>query len=56
MIFEDIGPVMGTAQVVPSIPLVYAWPVAIGCVSLVYCGKYPALPSPFGSAAHYRQL
>jgi pheromone a factor receptor len=27
----------------PTFFLFYAWPVAIGCVSLVYCGEFPRL-------------
>ena len=54
-IYEDIGPSTYTAPVTPSILLVWAWPVAIGCITLVYYGKYPALPLPFSSVARYRQ-
>jgi pheromone a factor receptor len=35
-IFEDIGPSLGNAFVVETIFLFSAWPLAIGCVSLVY--------------------
>jgi len=32
-----------------------AWPVAIGTVSLFYCGKCPGFPMPFGSLSHLLQ-
>ncbi|KAI0298958.1 GPCR fungal pheromone mating factor [Multifurca ochricompacta] len=36
-IFEDFGPLHATVIMIPSFPLFYAWPVAIGVISLVYC-------------------
>jgi pheromone a factor receptor len=39
-IFEDIGPFPSTWDTLPTFFLVLAWPVAIGAVSLFYCGKY----------------
>lgn len=50
-IFEDFGPVFSNALVVESIFLFAAWPVAIGCVSFVYCGGCLGLPS-LGAVAH----
>jgi pheromone a factor receptor len=41
-IFEDIGPYFSTVLRPPTFVLFYAWPVAIGTVSLFYCGEYPA--------------
>ncbi|KAI0250459.1 STE3-like pheromone receptor, partial [Lactifluus subvellereus] len=37
VILEDYGPILHTVLRTPSLPLFWAWPVAIGCVSLVYC-------------------
>jgi pheromone a factor receptor len=37
VIFEDFGPVFSNALVTETFLLFFAWPVAIGCVSLVYC-------------------
>ncbi len=39
-IFEDFGPCLFLVLAPPTFFLYYAWPVAIGCVSLVYCGEY----------------
>ena len=39
-IFEDIGPFISFSATLPYIFLVSAWPVAIGAVSLFYCGEY----------------
>jgi len=36
-IFEDFGPCLSIVLVPETFYLYYAWPVAIGCVSLVYC-------------------
>jgi pheromone a factor receptor len=36
-IFEDFGPSFSIVLMPPSFFLFYAWPVAIGCVSFVYC-------------------
>jgi pheromone a factor receptor len=47
-IFEDFGPYHATALMPPSFFLFNAWPVAIGTVSLFYCGECPGLPSAFG--------
>jgi pheromone a factor receptor len=44
-IFEDFGPFPSTAQTPLAIILVHAWPVAIGTVTLFYCGEhYYGLP------------
>jgi pheromone a factor receptor len=51
-IFEDFGPCLSIVLVPETFYLYYAWPVAIGCVSLVYCGEHPGLSSPFDPAAH----
>ncbi|KAI0250461.1 GPCR fungal pheromone mating factor [Lactifluus subvellereus] len=37
VILEDFGPFHHTVLRLPTLPLFSAWPVAIGCVSLVYC-------------------
>jgi pheromone a factor receptor len=42
-IFEDFGPCLSIVLTPPTFYLYYAWPVAIGCVSFVYCGEYPGL-------------
>ncbi len=31
-----------------------AWPVAIGTISLYYCGMCPSLPSLLGILSHYQ--
>jgi hypothetical protein len=49
MIFEDYGPAHHTVLTPAAIPLFAAWPVAIGAVTFVYCGQYPALPSAFST-------
>ena len=54
-IFEDFGPVFSIVLVPQAFYLYYAWPVAIGCVSLVYCGVYPGLSLPLGPVAHLTQ-
>jgi len=36
-IFEDFGPIYSIVLVPQAFYLFYCWPVAIGCVSLVYC-------------------
>jgi pheromone a factor receptor len=36
-----------------TFPLFSAWPVAIGAVSLVYCGKHLFFPTAFNPAAHF---
>jgi hypothetical protein len=51
-IFEDFGPSFSIVLMPPSFFLFYAWPVAIGCVSFVYCGECPGLPSFFRVAAN----
>jgi pheromone a factor receptor len=48
-IFEDFGPVFAIELTPLSFILFYAWPVAIGTVSLFYCGKYSGLSSLFGA-------
>jgi len=40
-IFEDFGPAFTIVITPPAFVLFFAWPVAIGCVSLVYCGGCP---------------
>jgi hypothetical protein len=55
MIFEDFGPAFSIALVPQAFILVYAWPLAIGTVSLYYCGENPCFLSPFGSLAHWLQ-
>jgi pheromone a factor receptor len=40
IIFEDIGPFPSMWDTLPTFFLVLAWPVAIGAVSLFYCGEY----------------
>jgi pheromone a factor receptor len=52
VLFEDYGPAHHVVMTPAAFPLFFAWPVAIGAVSFVYCGKYPALPSAFSLAAH----
>jgi hypothetical protein len=39
-IFEDIGCFPATYNTTLAYPLVYAWPLVIGLISAVYCGKY----------------
>jgi pheromone a factor receptor len=53
VLFEDFGPTHCTIVTPPAFPLFFAWPVAIGTVSLVYCGKYLFLPMAFNPAAHF---
>ncbi|KAI0270665.1 pheromone A receptor-domain-containing protein [Gloeopeniophorella convolvens] len=36
-IFEDFGPYFFTWNTTPAYPLSLCWPLAIGCISLVYC-------------------
>jgi len=36
-IFEDFGPCLTIVLTPPTFFLYYTWPVAVGCVSLVYC-------------------
>jgi len=36
-LYEDFGPAYAVVLMPPTFVLIYAWPVAIGCVSLVYC-------------------
>ncbi|KAI9509914.1 STE3-domain-containing protein [Russula earlei] len=36
-LFEDFGPVFAILVTPPSFFLFYAWPLAVGCVSFVYC-------------------
>ena len=43
-IYEDLGPLLPTEVTLPAFFLVFAWPVAIGAVSLFYCGEYFTLP------------
>ena len=40
-IFEDFGPFFGMVVTPLTFILFYAWPVAIGTVSLFYCGELP---------------
>ena len=53
MIFEDYGPAHDIVSTPAAFPLFFAWPVAIGTVSFVYCGNYPALPATFSLTAHF---
>ena len=39
-IFEDVGPFLSSQITLPAFFLCFAWPVAIGAVSLFYCGEY----------------
>ncbi len=50
VIFEDFGPYTATLTTPPTFVLFSAWPVAIGTVSLFYCGEY----SCFTSVVSYR--
>jgi hypothetical protein len=40
VIFEDIGPLLSIWRTPLAYVLFSAWPVAIGTVSLFYCGEY----------------
>jgi hypothetical protein len=42
-IFEDFGPCFAAVNSLPTFPLFYVWPVAIGCVSFFYCSECPGL-------------
>jgi pheromone a factor receptor len=53
MIFEDYGPSFDIASTPAALLLFSAWPVAIGIISFVYCGNYPALPATFSLTAHF---
>jgi pheromone a factor receptor len=46
-IYEDVGPVYSNSLVPETFIFFFAWPVVIGCVSLVYCGECPGLPLLF---------
>jgi pheromone a factor receptor len=39
-IFEDFGPFYSVVTTPPTFVLFCAWPLAIGLVSLYYCGEY----------------
>jgi pheromone a factor receptor len=39
-IYEDFGPYLSCWVTLPAFFLFWAWPVAIGVVSLFYCGEY----------------
>ena len=55
-IFEDFGPIFSSAVTPLTFVLFYAWPVAIGIVSLFYCGEHHGLPCfPFHALAHQFQ-
>jgi hypothetical protein len=55
-IFEDFGPAFSSAVTPLTLILFNAWPVAIGIVSLFYCGEYHGLPCfPFHALAHQFQ-
>ena len=54
-IFEDFGPYSGTWDTLPTVFLVFVWSVAIGVVSLFYCGEYSYVASALGTSAHYSQ-
>jgi pheromone a factor receptor len=51
-LFEDFGPFYDTVLTAAAFPLFYAWPVAIGCVSLVYCSEYLGSSSLFDYVTH----
>jgi len=36
-LYEDFGPAYAVVLMPPTFFLIYAWPVIIGCISLVYC-------------------
>ena len=46
-IYEDFGPLFAIEVTPPTFILFYAWPVAIGTVSLFYCGDYSGVLSLF---------
>ena len=55
-IFEDFGPAFSSAVSPLTLILFNAWPVAIGIVSLFYCGEYHRLSCfPFYALAHQFQ-
>ena len=39
-IFEDIGCVPTIYNTPPAYPLVFMWPIVLGCISFVYAGMY----------------
>ena len=39
-IYGDFGPLVSSQITLPAFFLYIAWPVAIGVVSLFYCGEY----------------
>ena len=55
-IYEDFGPAISNALMLPTIFLVHAWPLVIGIISLFYSSECPSLPPPFGTLAHKSQL
>jgi Pheromone A receptor len=55
IILEDIGPTFFYTVMLPTFFLFRAWPLAIGTVSLFYCGERLILSSPFGTLAHQSQ-
>lgn len=40
-ILEDIGCVPEIYNTPPAYPLVFMWPVLLGCISFVYAGMFP---------------
>lgn len=51
-IFEDVGCFPATYNTPLTYPLVYAWPVVIGLVSIIYCSEYLIVASVFQSRTH----
>jgi hypothetical protein len=51
-IFEDFGPDPSLVNTPLTFVLFYAWPVAIGSVSLIYSGECLELPAPLGILSH----
>jgi hypothetical protein len=51
-IFEDFGPDFSMVNTPLTFVLFSAWPVAIGTVSLFYCGECLGLPSPSEVLSH----
>jgi hypothetical protein len=54
-IFEDYGPAFVSELTPPTFFLFITWPVAIGFVSLFYCGEYSGFPLSFGALAYLFQ-
>jgi hypothetical protein len=52
-IFEDFGPDPSLVNTPLTFVLFYAWPVAVGSVSLVYSGECLGLPTSLGIPSHH---